>query len=356
MANPVGVYPLAKAIVRTGGQPIDAAFGPLLGGFIQNPFDASDQGLVASEPIYVDITGPAATEETATTQAIQPGALFTFPAGLTTTVSVNAKSAGHKIAGLVLQPAPPFPPTPQSGSFPPSGPTTLTKIIPSYLYQEYNDDAACAAFVSAYNSLAQGYVDWFVGTPLPVYSDPSISGSLLNWVAAGLYGMIRPTLSSGRNRRRGPYNTWAFNTIPFNISKIIGPTNITVTTDDVFKRILTWNLYRGDGNAFSIRWLKRRIMRFLTGPNGSAPNVDNTSPISVTTGSGIIAIAINVGTRSVLGGALYNRFGFNRMAYNRLLTQFVPGPTQLPLVNVLKEAIESGVLQLPFQYQFVVSI
>jgi hypothetical protein len=93
-------------------------------------------------------------------------------------------------------------------------------------------------------------------------------------------------------------------------------------------------------------------MRFLTGPNGTAPNVDNTSLISVTTGPGVISISITPGVRTILGGALYNRFGFNRMAYNRLLTQFVPGGTQFPLEPVLKQAIESGVLQLPFQYSY----
>ena len=40
-------------------------------------------------------------------------------------------------------------------------------------------------------------------------------------------------------------------------------------TDDVFKRILTWHFYKGDGKNFSVRWLKRRIWRFLQGANGT---------------------------------------------------------------------------------------
>ena len=38
-----------------------------------------------------------------------------------------------------------------------------------------------------------------------------------------------------------------------------------------------------------------------------------------------------------------------------VVTQFVPDLNQFPLANVLKEAIQAGVLQLPFQYQFVVT-
>ncbi len=356
MAPPsVTLYRMATNIVLTGGSPVTPIFGPVLGGLLQNPLQAQDQGLAASEALYVDIINPADTEETPTTTRIEPGGIFPIPANLAGNVSVNSKSAGHKFSGFVVQPSTPFPPSPQAGIFPPAGPTTLTKIVPSYPYQQYNDDEAIDAFFTAYNSLAQSYLDWFVQTPLPVYTNPAISGTLLDWVAAGLYGMARPTLSSGRNRTLGPYNTVAYNTLPFNVRKLIGPKNISFTTDDIFKRILTWNLYRGDGMVFNVRWLKRRIMRFLMGPNGTAPNVDNTSPISVTIGLGTISIRINVGTRTILGGAIYNRFGYNRMAYNRLITQAIPGPTPLPFQTVLKQALESGVLVLPFQPNVTIS-
>ena len=347
--------PLAMNLIPVGGDAVYAAFGPLVGGFVTNPFLAADQGLGTAENLFVDITGPAALEETETTIPLLPGQTFTFPSGMTTDVSVNAVSNGHRFSGIVIQPPPSYPPIPQSGTFPPTGPVTLTKTIPATLYQEYNDDEDCQAFFSAYNTLAQGYVDWFVNTPLAVYTNPNISGSLLDWVALGLYGMARPTLSSGQFLSRGPYNTWAYNTIPFNKLIRLGPSNIAVTTDDVFKRILTWNLYRGDGMVFSIRWLKRRVMRFLTGANGSAPNIDNTDPVSVTVGDNIITIALSTGGRVITGGALYNRFGYNRMAYNALRTQFVPpSAPALPLANVLKETVAAGVLVFPFQYIVVV--
>ena len=168
--------------------------------------------------------------------------------------------------------------------------------------------------------------------------------------------MVRPSLSSGRNRDLGPLNTYGFNVLALNTRRSVGPQNVTITTDDIFKRIMTWNFYKGDGHEFNVRWLKRRIMRFLTGPDGSAPNVDQTYIISVTFGAeGSVSIRIANGSRIILGGALYNRFGFNAIAYNALRTQFVPGPNPLPYQAIFKEAVESGVLQLPFQYQFSVA-
>jgi hypothetical protein len=357
MTAPVTLFRPGITKVPVGGVAIVSVYGPVQGGFLTNPVSAADQDIPQAEVLYVDVTGADATlGETATTVPIQPGGTFIIP-NQTTSVSVNAATSGHSFSGVVFQSPPPFPPTPQVGTFPPAGPVTLTKNIPSYLYQEYNDDEDLQAFVGSYNALAQGYVDWFVQTPLAVYTDPSITGSLLDWVAAGLYGMRRPALSSGRGRFEGPYNTIPYNFfLPLNGLKKIGPSDVTVTSDDIFKRILTWNLYRGDGNVFSIRWLKRRVMRFLTGPNGTAPNVPDTSPISITVGAGIIVIRITVGTRAIVNGPYNKGIAWNRLAYNQMTTLFTPKGTPLPFESVLKEAVESGVLQLPFQYLFLVSV
>lgn len=354
----VGLYPLAASVVTVAGQPMTAVYGPALGGFITNPGSAADQNVAVAEALFVDIAGPAASRETATTFPLSPGQTFVIPANLAGDVSVNAATAGHLFSGIVYQ-APVNPvPTPQPGAFPPAGPTTATEIIPSYLYQQYNDDDDLQAFVAAYNAFAQSYASWFALISLPVYTNPMIVGVLLDWVAEGLYGFVRPALSSGQNRDVGPYNTWAYDTIGYNVRKLVGPQNVTVTTDDIFKRIITWNFYKGDGNVFNVRWLKRRIMRFLIGIDGTAPNVDQTYIISVTFGSGIIAVRITVGTRRVTGGMMFNRFGFNRpfFPYNSLQTSFTPGPTQLPNEEVLKEALESGALQVPFQYQVIVEV
>ncbi len=354
---PVTLYKTAVNQVAQGGVAVIPIYGPVAGGMIVNPPTAADQGLPIVEELYIDVTGPAGTAETATTISLQAGQSYFITPGQTTNVSVNAKSAGHKFSGFVYQTSTPFPPTPQPGTFPPAGPTTLTDIIPAYVYEEYEDDDDVQSFFAAYNELAQQYVTWFATVGLGVYTNPAIVGALLDWVAEGVYGMVRPALASGRNRDLGPFNTYGFNVLPFNKRRLVGPNDVTVTTDDVFKRIITWNFYKGDGNVFNVRWLKRRIMRFLLGTDGAAPNIDQTYIVSVTFGANsVVSIRISVGTRSITGGALYNRFGFNRMAYNALQTAFRPAPDPPAFASVLKEAVESGVLQLPFQFSFSVAV
>ena len=365
MTVPVSLYPLANSAIAVGGRAVTVAYGSFLGGFITNPSSAEQQGIGTAEVIYVDPTGtPAGLAVTETTVAIQPGASYFFTPEQTTSISVNAVTAGHRFSGFIAQTPTPYPPMPQVGTFPPSGPTTLTSLgapgetvwMGSYLYQEYADDDNLQAFVAAFNSIANEFVAFFATIMLPVYTNPLIVGALLDWVAEGIYGMTRPALSSGKNLDIGPLNTWGYNKLGFNVRKLVGPRNITVTSDDVFKRIMTWNFYKGDGDVFNVRWLKRRIKRFLTGPNGTAPNVDQTYQISVTYRPGVIAVRLSYGTRTITGGALYNRFGYNRMPFNALRTIFSSGSSPPMYANVLAEAVESGVLILPFQNQVVISI
>jgi hypothetical protein len=176
---------------------------------------------------------------------------------------------------------------------------------------------------ASYNSYAQQFVDWFNQINLPIYTSSLIAGTLLDWVADGLYGMLRPTLSSGLNQNLGPYNTALYNQLVWNGYKAIGADNVTVTSDDIFKRIMTWRLYRGDGQTFNPQWLKRRILRFLNGPNGTDPVIDNTYSVSVSYPSRfVIDIILPLTPNSV----------------------------------ILQEAIQSGAVELPFQYTFNVSI
>lgn len=241
-------------------------------------------------------------------------------------------------------------------AFPPSGPTSLTTVIPAYPYDEYNDDPDLQAFWAAYNTLAQTYLNWFVRIGLPIYTGPLIAGALLDRIAEGLYGISRPTLFSGRTRDVGPFNTWAFNTIPFDRLKRIGPQNYYVTTDDIFKRVITWLLFKGDGKVFDIRWLKRRVARFLTGVNGTAPNIDQTYQISVTFGvGGEVTIRLISGIRKVTSGALYDRFAFNTMRFNGINTSYEP-LTPLADAQTFQEAIQAAVLDLPFQFTYDIVI
>jgi len=247
-------------------------------------------------------------------------------------------------------------PTPIPGPFPPNAPTGLTKIIPAYLYQQYNDDDDLQAFFASYNSYGQSYVDWFNQIQLPIYTNSAIQGALLDWVAQGLYGVSRPELSSGHNRYLGPFNTYDFDALGFNAQKRVGPSDIVATSDDVYKRCITWAFYKGDGKVFNISWLKRRVMRFLLGVNGTSPNIDNTDQVSVVFGLGNqVSIVLVTGKRTVTGGALFNRFNINAIPFNQLNTTFT---SISPLLDaaIFQEAVKAGVLELPFQFQWSVVI
>jgi hypothetical protein len=252
----------------------------------------------------------------------------------------------------------PLPPEPAAPVvYPPIGAATwLSKTIPAYLYFEYRNDDDCQAFVDAYNELTQEFVDWFTSIDLPVYTGSQINGALLDWVANGLYGFIRPTLTSGMPSTIGPYNTWDYNSLVFNGRKVIGSGPVYATSDDIFKRCITWNFFKGDGRNFTVRWLKRRVMRFLTGIDGTAPPVPATYQVSVTFGVGNrVIIDIISGLRKITGGSLFNRFAFNTIPYDSLESEFITFGTLLNAA-ILAQAIASNVLQLPFQFQFIVQV
>lgn len=235
-------------------------------------------------------------------------------------------------------------------------PAYRSATIPSYLYVQYNDDDDLQAFVEAYNTLMQELITWFASIDLPVYTNPLITGALLDWVALGLYGQARPTLPSGVNRNRGPFNTLEFNTLAFNAMDTVESTDFFATTDDVYKRIITWNFYKGDGRQFSVRWLKRRVMRFLVGENGTDPGVDQTYQVSVGFGTdNQVDIRILSGLRTVTGGAVFNLHGFNEQPFNAIETVF-QAYVPLEFAPIFKAAVDGGALQLPFQYTWIVTI
>jgi len=234
-------------------------------------------------------------------------------------------------------------------------PAYQSDTLKSYLYVQYNDDDDLQAFVEAYNALSQEIITWLAEANLPVYTGAPITGALLDWVAMGLYGQSRPTLPSGFNRNRGPFNSLEFNTLPFNAMDTVQPTNVFATTDDVFKRIITWNFYKGDGRQFSVRWLKRRVMRFLVGENGTDPGLDETYQVSVGFGlNNQVDIRILSGLRTVTAGP-FNSLEFNTLPFNGLETVFqdyVP----LEFAPVFKAAVDGGALQLPFQFTWIVTV
>jgi hypothetical protein len=213
-------------------------------------------------------------------------------------------------------------------AFPPSGNTSLTSILYAYPYEEYADDDNIQALFFAYNQIAQSYMDWFNAVQLPVYTGPLISGALLDWVGAGLYGIVRPNLAFTTTSSGGTLGTYALASKPaLDAAKTSATSQLYVVTDDIYKRILTWNLYKGDGKTFTVLWLKRRVLRFLAGLNGTDVNVADTQQISVKfTGTTTVTITINTGA--------------------------VP----TTYAQVFRAALISGVLPLPFQFNYNIVI
>jgi hypothetical protein len=231
----------------------------------------------------------------------------------------------------------------------------LANIIPSYLYVEYNDDDDLQALVTAFNTSAQEYVTWFNQVGLPIYTGPLIVGDLLDWVAEGLYGIKRTPLPGGNDQKIGMYGTIPYGTRPFATFKVLDPKVYYLTNDDIFKRIITWAFFKGDGKVFNIRWLKRRIMRFLNGVNGVDFNIDQTYQISVSFGTGN---QVNIGVLSKTATFVGGSFGatpYGVLPYGASKLKITPFPA-FQFAPILKAAIESGALELPFQYTYVVDI
>ena len=257
--------------------------------------------------------------------------------------------------------------TPFGGpSFAPGSPG-VTQTIPAYIYAEYqpqNDadysynpgDEVILNFVEALNEITQQYVDWFNEIGLPVYTGYLIAGQLLDWVGTNLYGVPRPYITTGVQKLVGPLNTWVMNFITLNTQELVGPLSSAPASDDVYKRVITWNFFKGDGSNVNISWIKRRVMRFLFGAAGINFNVDQTYRVSVTMGTAReVTIRIVEGITTIVNSAILNTFTLNSVTLNSFETAFSPYPP-IPLVPILKAGIDQGFLVLPFWLQFVVII
>jgi hypothetical protein len=209
-------------------------------------------------------------------------------------------------------------------TWPPSEPTSVQNTILAYPYVQYQGDDNIAAFFRAYNIYAQAYLDWFNALDLPVYTSAPVSGPLLDWVAKGLYGISRPGLpSSFGSPDQGPVNTFNVNSLTANGFVPGLPDTYTATTDDTFRRIITWHFYKGDSKVFTPRWLKRRVNRFLSGLNGGDVHNDQTHGISLYP-TGFKAWTIQL--------------------------------TNTPISTIFKIAVDSGVLELPLQITWTVTL
>ena len=227
----------------------------------------------------------------------------------------------------------------------------LPAVVPAYVYVQYNDDPYVTAFFTAYNELAQGYLNWFNETPLPVWTIPSISGGLLDFIGSNLYNTPRPVISSESSSSSGamatdPMATQAMASFLLNTSG-----TAQSASDDLYKRVLTWVLYRGDGKQATIEWLRRRIARFLYGANGGDIDVGLITNVSIS----------DQGTQTV--GA-YGTYAYGTQAYGTITQEtytsggilFITIPN-LTVSQAFIALFKGGFLPAPFQmtYNFTIS-
>ena len=223
----------------------------------------------------------------------------------------------------------------------------LNEIIKSYLYTQYNDDDDIRAFVTAYNTMAQEIYSWMLNANLPVFAGGYNVGDQLRWIALGIYGVKPPILVSGKSKVYGPYNAIRFNQLPFNGRKRVREAEQVVVSDDLFKRIMTWNFYKGDGFYFTIPWLKRRIMRFLTGVDGTDIVNDHHWIVSVVFSDDGMIITITRGYTELTDAALYNDMGFNDIQYDHNDGVLIKS-NGYEYADLFKQAFDSGLLHIPF--------
>lgn len=208
----------------------------------------------------------------------------------------------------------------------------LKEIIKSYPYTDYMDDENVTAFFMAYNKLAQEIYDWMVNSRLPVFIGVFNAGDQLKWIAYGIYGQTPPSMVTSKRLVYGPYNTITFNQLAYNVRQRVTKNSQVTTSDDVFKRIMTWNFYKGDGVTFSIPWLKRRVRRFLEGVDGTDINNDQQYGVSVALdGSGGINIILSQSAQT-------------------------DGYIDLSFAVVFKSAFDNNLLHMPFWAKVKVTV
>jgi hypothetical protein len=227
-------------------------------------------------------------------------------------------------------------------------PSSLQQILPAYVYQQYADDDNVQAFFLAYNQMAQSYLEWFNATPLAVYTLPGISGPLLDWVGVNLYDIPRPVLSTFTEQISGALSTQPLNTLALDVQNVVISGTASLATDDVYKRVMTWWLYKGDGKQMSIPWIKRRVARFLYGVGGTDiayPLADGLQP-SVKLSYGDFVGALNtfpLNTEPV---------DENESTVAGILTITIP---LSPIAQTFALLVQDGLLNLPFQNPFKVA-
>ena len=202
-------------------------------------------------------------------------------------------------------------------------PEPLQEILPSYAYQQYADDENIQAFVAAFNEIAQGYLDWFNSTPLGLYTNPNITGPLLDWIGQGVYGVKRPVFSSGSTAYLAGLNALPLNASAINGHRYLQSGTATVASDDYYKRAITWATYLGDGRFFTCDLLRRKVARFLYGVNGEDITLSQAQSVSIVAGA--IRPPVAPALSSTVAGALPSRTYGARQTYVTPLGESLAG-------------------------------
>lgn len=228
--------------------------------------------------------------------------------------------------------------------------TPLAAVVPTYVYSQFADDPDIQAFFAGLNTTAQGYIDWFNQTPLSVYTSPNINGPLLDWIGQGIYDISRPVISTLMSRSYGAYNTLPYNASSYRTRKHVNSGTAQTANDDIYKRVLTWYTYLGDGRQMSIMWLRRRVARFLFGANGADIPVDYLPQVSIARSS--------TGFYGAFAGTTYNMhaYGSRKIKRNpsaRSLTITIPAGQNS---QTFQSLVNESYLALPFQVRFTVIV
>lgn len=229
----------------------------------------------------------------------------------------------------------------------------LTDIAPSYLYVQYKWSKDLQAFVDAYNKITQGYLNWFNKTPLAVYTLDTIKGALLDWIGRGIYGYQRPAFIYPPipGTLYGDYGLliYAEQVYANAIYKNGNSGSAVYVDDDIYKRALTWHVYKGDGVQMTLPWLKRRVARFVFGNNGKDINIDELYNVSVTFSRDYTYVGA-YGT-----GVPYGTFGYGG-SKKSFSNKFLITITLLDSreSRAFKLLFENGFLAKPFQLKFKV--
>lgn len=221
--------------------------------------------------------------------------------------------------------------------------------LQAYAYQEYADDEYVQAFVSAYNRISQGYLDWSNQNPLALYTNSNISGEMLDFVGNNLYGISRPVISTFSRTISGELGSNVLGDHTMGTLVITESGTAIVANDDIYKRTLTWYLYRGDGMQMSVEWVRRRVARFIYGAYGA--DID----VGLITNVGIALPADS----TTLGST--NSFAVNTQAVNTsvpiTITQshaLVITVPNIAMGNTFQTLFNGNYLPLPFQVNFKV--